>query len=113
MVAVLVLLLQSSVAAWAAAAMPASPAVDMFGNPLCIGGADHGSPAGDDHSRLPDCCAIACASAVSVLHMPDAALGFFHPLRSVETPRPAMPGQQDRRTRDHDPGRPRAPPLAA
>lgn len=110
-IAALVLLLQSSLTASAIAAMPDGPALDLFGNPLCITGAGHGSPVEGDHAKLPNCCTMACASALPALHAPQGTASAFPPARSADTPLPTLHTSQDRHTRDHDPGRPRAPPL--
>ena len=94
-----------------AAAKPGAVELDAFGNPVCSNGrADHGIPG--DH-RPCDCCLFgSCWVAPASLGGRDA---FF-----VVRPRVGAGEPPDREhpvacvTRDdHDPGRPRAPPLTA
>jgi hypothetical protein len=112
--AALIVFLQSIAIAWSAAAMPAGPQFDAFGNPLCIAGTAHGGgDQGDDPSSLPNCCTFACGNASPALALPsgtDAAL--------LTPPDRSAPQLSTFRTinlaaPEHDPGSPRAPPLAA
>lgn len=110
----IVLALQALAFAGSAAAMPMASQLDAFGNPLCIGGSTHnGADRGDDHSKMPNCCAWGCSMASSTLAAPpnpgigllrplvqSTLLSFNHALISVGFP-------------DHDPASPRAPPPSA
>lgn len=85
------------------------PALDAFGNPLCVTGADHSQPDGDHH-KLPGCCILGCSAFTSNMAPPDEAwleIGFdaTH-IRYAPPPREIVVGEDD-----HDPGSPRAPPA--
>lgn len=114
LVAVFVLVLQSFLSAWAVGAMPATPMLDAFGNPLCITSTDHNaSGQSGDHSSLPNCCAFGCTFSSSVLTTgPDNGTGLLRPLSSVEV-RFHLRRTVHIQSPDHDPGSPRAPPLTA
>lgn len=107
--AALVLLLFQSFAfglSAGAAALPAS--LDAFGNPLCAH-SEHGG--GSGHPTIPDCCTVACG-----IHLPALPVGTVEAvvlrhhagiLAPVAASRLVFPSAPD-----HDPGRPRAPPVA-
>jgi len=67
-----VLFLQSFFSAYAIAGVPTQPALDAFGNPLCItstwSGQDEKTPV---HSQLPNCCTFGCSSVSPLLPTPD------------------------------------------
>ncbi|MFC0245483.1 hypothetical protein ACFOLL_17660 [Falsochrobactrum ovis] len=111
-VAAAVLVLQSFLTAWAAGAMPVTPMLDAFGNPLCITSVDHdGDVPRDDHSKLPDCCTFGCNLA-SPLHAAEPAqgVGLLKPLSSTDV-RFHVHKTFHIQSPDHDPGSSRAPPL--
>lgn len=108
-VAALVLLLQSLLPAGAHAA---GPLLDIFGNPLCISGADGHSPVPpNDHSQLPDCCAANCSGFAHAAVEPDLA--------DTEIAHPAVPhgftiiahADVHIAPDEYSPGKPRGPPL--
>lgn len=102
----LVLALQSFLPQWAAA-LPSGPALDPFGNPLCLTDPAHST----GHAGLPDCCALGCLQAKTPpAPPPDAeafrprpilAAAFHDPSRADGLPAAAQ----------HRPGYPRAPPV--
>jgi hypothetical protein len=113
-VAAFVLLLQSFATAWSAGAMPATPALDAFGNALCITSVDHDgeAPAGD-HSKPLNCCTFFCNAASPLLATPSGAgFALLPPLVRSNVPFTA-PKTVHVKAPDHDPGSPRAPPLTA
>jgi len=107
-----IFILQWAMGVWTASAMPVGPQVDIFGNPLCVTAPGTGSfNTGSDHATPTACC-------MAGRHLPSCALSsgvseayvvVRH--RSVDT------GSQEGQVktillaRDHDPGRPRAPPT--
>lgn len=107
----LVLVLHAFLSAWSAAAMPADPVLDGFGNPLCISGFEAGGNShGDGHSGLPDCCALGCPHGKVPLAPPPgpgapgpAAIATALPARPDVA---GLPG-----TLRHGAAYPRAPPL--
>ncbi|TKT82403.1 hypothetical protein [Aquamicrobium sp. LC103] len=113
LVAAYMLVLQSAMGALALGIGPSQPALDAFGNPLCITGterSDAGGKAG--HGLLPDCCVPGCAMFAPASNPPEAA--------SVAT-LPSLPGRISFAVErdisvpapEHHPGNPRAPPLTA
>ncbi|MEO5324696.1 hypothetical protein PV773_15360 [Mesorhizobium sp. CC13] len=91
-----------------------SPPLDMFGNPLCITSiADHTAPAKSNHASLPQCCTLGCNMfATPMASPPDGAAlpaGRLRDVAVVVQPARLAPPTAP----DHDPGRPRAPPMAA
>ena len=113
-VAACVLVLQSFLSAWAASAMPATPTLDIFGNPLCITSVDHdasGQPG--DQSAVQNCCAFGCASASPLPEPPGGEAGLLRPLLAHSGLRFHAGDEVRGDSPDHDPGSPRAPPLTA
>lgn len=104
-----VLVLQTIFVAWTSHAA-ATPALDAFGNPLCITSPDgHGS--GDDKPTLPSCCVLGCATAIQALVEPDST-GEQIVLRVVEHLAPmAVLAIPTIPAEEHAPGSPRAPPA--
>lgn len=113
----LVLVSQSVIGALALGAAAGGPQFDAFGNPLCVTGVERsggGEHLPSDHSRLPDCCGVACSMFWQSLPVPTDFAGIVLNPR-VET-RAAFAGYRidAAGTRgDHEPGNPRAPPLTA
>lgn len=108
-----VLVLQAAAGALALGSAAASPSLDAFGNPLCVGGtaleqAPDGAP-----GLLADCCTAACA-----LFAPGTAGAAPHSLPNPLAPVsvgafPAPGGGEPAAPHAHGPGNPRAPPSAA
>lgn len=109
-----VLVLQAAAGALALGSAAASPALDAFGNPLCVGGtAVQQAPDGVAPGLLPDCCTAACA-----LFAPGTAGAAPHSLANPLAPVsvvafPAPSGVGPAASHAHGPGNPRAPPPAA
>ncbi len=109
--AALMLVLQ--MVAGAVALGQGTPPLDMFGNPLCItSSSGHTAPAKSDHPSLAECCTLGCnmLSVVAVPPPDGTGLLLGRPLDTgivFIAPRPdaSIPPK-------HDPGNPRAPPLA-
>jgi hypothetical protein len=109
LVASVMLFLQGVVTAWSAGIMPLGPMLDAFGNPLCITSTDR-SPPSENHSSLPDCCTMGCASASPLVALPASdghgAIPFFVTVFEPGVSEgPAVSGLA------HHQGQPRAPPL--
>jgi hypothetical protein len=101
------LIVQSIASSFAA---PPHPALDAFGNPLCITSTGHGQP-DTDHHKVPGCCILGCNALTSYIASPpdDAWLknGFeATTIRFAPALRDIVVGEDD-----HDPGSPRAPPT--
>lgn len=111
--AALVILLQGLGAAWANGRMAGAPMLDIFGNPICLTDSVDTSAPGDDHAKVPNCCALGCPMAASALAAPPAHFHVATPtIRSHASKRfglrPVILAPPD-----HDPASPRAPPLTA
>lgn len=113
-VAAYMLVLQALLGAFAMGAASASPMLDAFGHPLCITSGDQGDiGTGKDHTGLPDCCAPGCAMFAPITADDREPHALDNPLSvsfEISIMSPAMPVAGNA---DHDPGKPRAPPLAA
>lgn len=108
-----VLVLQAAAGALALGSAVASPSLDAFGNPLCIGGTAMEQTPDGVPGLLPDCCTAACA-----LLAPGTAGAAPHSLANPLAPVsvvafPAPSGVEPAASRAHGPGNPRAPPSAA
>ena len=115
LVAVVLLVLQSVLVGFTLGASAAAPALDTFGNPICLTGSEGSSRADQPspgHSRLPDCCTIGCPMLSGPLVGPaPEAVALPAPLGVVtDAGRPVAANTlpPDRRGR---PGSQRAPPL--
>lgn len=108
--AVVVLLMQFMLPAWAGV-HSAGPLLDIFGNPLCITGADgHSSAPAEDLPKQPDCCIHSCSAVAHAAIEPDTAHSLLvHPAVPlgfsgfVKTKTHIAPDE-------YNPGSPRAPP---
>lgn len=112
-VAAIVLVLQAFLTAWSTGAMPLSPALDAFGNPLCVTSAEFAS--GDtDHQPgdLPNCCTLGCSMVAPLLPAPAGEAERIVIVGEMPTDA-AFDQSALHRLPDHDPGHPRAPPLTA
>jgi hypothetical protein len=115
LVAAYLLVLQSAVGALALGASSNALQLDAFGNPICSTSMDGKgeSPASRDHHNMPECCTVAC-SMFAPLAAIDRTAGFVaKPARSVSVRLPVHYEGSPASRLDHDPGRPRAPPLMA
>jgi hypothetical protein len=109
-----VFVLQTLVTAWATGALPTTPRLDAFGNPLCITSGDHAStnPA-SDHSKLLNCCAFGCSTVSLALAAPSGgSAGILRPLVRSRV-LSILHGTVHSKVPDYNPGSPRAPPLTA
>lgn len=68
----LVFVVQSLGSAYAIGIGGRPPALDAFGNPLCITSGEHGAPADGKHGGVGGCCTLACASMAPSLGLPEA-----------------------------------------
>lgn len=109
LVVALVLVVQSFLSAWATGAMPATPRLDAFGNPLCVTSDDHAGGS-SDHSTLPACCTLACSSIAPLLPVPDADAFTASPSLKSAKLVPAHHGLIHFLASEYPPGHPRAPP---
>ncbi|MFC3073223.1 hypothetical protein [Shinella pollutisoli] len=112
LLAALAFAVQFFLTAWAAAAMPAGPGLDAFGNPLCITGQDHGGSS-DDRTALPTCCMLGCNAASPLAFAPDGETASFVPPSVLSYLLAAPRRTVSVETADYRPGNPRAPPQAA
>jgi hypothetical protein len=110
-VVALALFAQSVLSAWSASAMVAQPMFDGFGNPLCVTVSDDAGGT-SDHSRLPVCCTFGCASAATMLPVPEADGISESPIRAPIRLGSASSALIPAPATKYDPGNPRAPPVA-
>ncbi|RWM02056.1 MAG: hypothetical protein EOR68_08080 [Mesorhizobium sp.] len=108
-VAALLLLLQSSLGAFA---FGAPSQLDAFGNVICTHEGAVKLPGGDPHQQqMPACCSLGC-SMVSPAHLPPPEANALHTATAFETVAFAVPAFQHLDfTRDRSPANPRAPPA--
>jgi hypothetical protein len=108
-VAALLLLLQSSLGAFA---FGAPSQLDAFGNVICTHEGAVKPPDGDPHQQhLPACCSLGC-SMVSTAHLPPPEANALHRAMASETFAFAAPAFQHLDfARDRSPANPRAPPA--
>jgi len=110
-VAALLLLLQSSLAAFA---FGAPSQLDAFGNVICTHEGAVKLPGGDPHQQhLPACCSLGC-NMVSPAHLPPPEAGALARTQLFEAVAFQLPAfrHQDF-ARDRSPANPRAPPAIA
>lgn len=110
-VAALLLLLQSSLGAFA---FGAPSQLDAFGNVICTHEGAVKLPGGDPHQQhMPACCSLGCSMVFSA-HLPPPQVDAIASARIFETVAFALPAfrHQDF-ARDRSPANPRAPPAAA
>lgn len=109
--AALLLLFETVSGAFAGADFSTRGVLDAYGNPICTTHSGHDESPG--HSGLPGCCTLACSMVAPALADaspagdvspgPGAIIAWLSAGFAPDV-LPAAP--------DHDPGRPRAPPLA-
>ncbi|MBW8909885.1 MAG: hypothetical protein JF620_12855 [Mesorhizobium sp.] len=111
LVAALLLLLQSSLGAFA---FGAPSQLDAFGNVICTHDGAVKLPGGDPYQQhMPACCSLGCSMVFSA-HLPPSQAAALASIRIVETvafPLPAFRHLDF--ARDRSPANPRAPPAAA
>lgn len=106
--AALALVLQLAANATAAASNAATPAFDIFGNPLCITSVDGGHTS--DHHTLPACCVLGCAGISAADLPPPVVAPAPVPVRGAGYV-PSFRAILFSSRSDYMPGRPRAPPF--
>ncbi|WP_292222963.1 hypothetical protein [Mesorhizobium sp.] len=108
-VAALLLLLQSSLGAFA---FGAPSQLDAFGNVICTHEGAAKLPGGDPHQQhMPACCSLGC-SMVSPAHLPPPEAGALAGNRVFETVAFQLPAfRHEDFARDRSPANPRAPPA--
>ncbi|TPL04405.1 hypothetical protein FJ938_16655 [Mesorhizobium sp. B2-4-14] len=114
LVAAYLLLLQSTLGAFAFAAGPNATQFDAFGNVICTHDGTTQLPDGDEHpSHLPACCTLGCSMFSSAFAPPPDA-GLAPASLSFETVAFVFPASIHLDfARERSPSNPRAPPLAA
>ncbi|WP_027165415.1 DUF2946 family protein [Mesorhizobium sp. WSM3224] len=108
-VAALLLLLQSSLGAFA---FGAPSQLDAFGNVICTHEGAAKPPGGDPHQQhMPACCSLGC-NMVSTAHLPPPVAGAITRIQAFEAVAFQLPAfrHQDF-ARDRSPANPRAPPT--
>ena len=114
LVAAYLLLLQSTLGAFAFGTGPNAVQLDAFGNVICTRDGATQLPGGDQHpSHLPACCTLGCSMFSSAFAPPpDAGLALGS--LSFETVAFVFPASIHLDfARERSPSNPRAPPLAA
>jgi hypothetical protein len=111
LVAALLLLLQSSLSAFA---FGEPSQLDAFGNVICTHEGAVKLPGGDPHQQhMPACCSLGCSMAFSA-HLPPPQAATLARTTAFETVAFAVPAFQHLDfARDRSPANPRAPPAIA
>lgn len=111
-VAACVLLLQSTLGAFAFGTAPDASQLDAFGNVICTHEGAVQLPGGDPHQQhMPACCMLGCSMA-SVAYAPPPDVGMTPVSLSFETVAFVLASvRQLDFTRERSPANPRAPPL--
>ncbi|MGX5840053.1 DUF2946 family protein [Mesorhizobium sp. ArgA1] len=111
-VAACVLLLQSTLGAFAFGAAPGASQLDAFGNVICTHEGAVKRPGGDPHPQhMPACCMPGC-SMVSAAYAPPPGVGIGPVSLSFESVAFVVPVARHLDfTRERSPANPRAPPL--
>ncbi|BCG99937.1 hypothetical protein ACVILI_006354 [Mesorhizobium sp. USDA 4775] len=114
LVAACLLLLQSTLGAFAFATGPNAAQLDAFGNVICTRDGATQLPGGDQHpSHLPACCTLGCSMFSSAFAPPPDA-GLAVASLSFEAVAFVFPASIYLGfARERSPSNPRAPPLAA
>ena len=113
-VAACVLLLQSTLGAFAFGTASDVSQLDAFGNVICTHEGAVQLPGGDPHQQhMPACCMLGCSMA-SVAYAPPPDVGLVQVSLSFETVSFVVPIIRHLDfTRERSPANPRAPPLMA
>lgn len=111
LVAALMLVLQT--VAGALALGQGTPPLDIFGNPLCItSSSGHTAPAKSDHAGMTECCTLGCNMFSTALASPPEGAALAVDLQSHAAVQLPVSRRDLSAPPKHDPGNPRAPPLA-
>lgn len=113
LVAAYLLLLQSTLGAFAFSTVSSAAQLDAFGNVICTHDGASQLPGGDQHqSHLPACCTLGC-SMFSPAYAPPPDAGLALASFSFETVAFVFPAATHLDfARERSPSNPRAPPLA-
>ena len=113
-VAACVLLLQSTLGAFAFGTAPDASQLDAFGNVICTHEGAVQLPGGDPHQQhMPACCMLGCSMA-PVAYAPPPGVGIGPVSLSFETVAFVLASvRHPDVTRERSPANPRAPPLTA
>jgi len=113
-VAACVLLLQSTLGAFAFGTAPDASQIDAFGNVICTHEGAVQLPGGDPHQQhMPSCCMLGCSMA-SAAYAPPPGVGIGPVSLSFETVAFVLASVRHADvTRERSPANPRAPPLTA
>ncbi|TGU97291.1 DUF2946 domain-containing protein [Mesorhizobium sp. M00.F.Ca.ET.151.01.1.1] len=113
LVAAYLLLLQSTLGAFAFSTVSSAAQLDAFGNVICTHDGATQLPGGDQHpSHLPACCTLGC-SMFSPAYAPPPDAGLALASFSFETVAFVFPATTHLDfARERSPSNPRAPPLA-
>ncbi|TGQ93171.1 MULTISPECIES: DUF2946 family protein [unclassified Mesorhizobium] len=113
LVAAYLLLLQSTLGAFALSTAPSAAQLDAFGNVICTHDGASQLPGGDQHpSHLPACCTLGCGM-FSPAYAPPPDAGLALASLSFEAVAFVFPATTHLDfARERSPSNPRAPPLA-
>jgi hypothetical protein len=113
LVAACLLLLQTTLGAFAFGTAPDASQLDAFGNVICTHEGAVQLPGGDQHQQhMPACCMLGCGK-VSAAFAPPAHGGVAPASLSFETVAFGLPAvRHPDVTRERSPANPRAPPAA-
>ncbi len=106
--AAMLMLVQSVAASFAG--RTEHPALDAFGNPLCITNTDQHTPQ-SDHGKLPGCCILGCGTLASTIAPPPDKAWLEIGLDAAPSPFAPALAEIAIASDDHHPGSPRAPPA--
>jgi hypothetical protein len=106
------LVLQSTLGAFAFGAEPDASQLDAFGNVICTHDGATQGPGGDPHQQhMPTCCVLGCSMAAAAHAAPPEGVAWLANL-SFESVAFVFPAPQHLDfAREHSPANPRAPPL--
>ncbi|MEO9336143.1 hypothetical protein ABFT80_01730 [Mesorhizobium sp. SB112] len=110
LVAAYVLVLQSTFGALALGTAPGAMTLDVFGNPLCITSSDQ--QGSDIDHVMPNCCVLGCSMFAPVSSAPPETASLRHEWTGSFAILLPLAASVIARSPEHDPGSPRAPPLA-
>lgn len=106
-----VLVLQSTLGAFAAGGMRPGPQRDIFGNLLCLSEGGHHSRS-TDHGAVPDCCTFACLSG-AIASAPPPQHGLKLPVQLSSAVRHGYAAPSVLAVKEASSHRPRGPPVLA
>ena len=113
LVAAYLLLIQSTLGAFAFGTTPDAALLDAFGNVICTHEGAAQPPGGDPHQQhVPACCMLGCSMA-SAVHAPPPDAGALATSLSFEAVAFVLPAFRHLDfARDRSPSNPRAPPAS-